>query len=336
MGFEGLGFLGAPLAALYGLGVLARRFSYNRGLRSVFSPSVLTISIGSLEAGGTGKTPVAALVLSLLVASGKKPGLLTRGYRRQSRGLSVRLAGEAADPDRIGDEPAMVVDQGLDVPVAACSRREIGAQALIAVGCDALVLDDGFAHRALARQLDVVVLRGEQPFGNGHLLPWGTLREPATSLRRAHVVWLHYGANACLERPSWWDRTCPQAAWIVSEAKDGPVHTPAGVEVSLAGERVVAAAGIARPESFWASLRRQNADVCAFLALGDHHRYTRDDVAKIEKIMTCRHASALVVTAKDAVKLKRLWQAGPLLVAETEVQLRLGKDQLVALFRAES
>jgi len=328
MGFDGLGILAAPLAAAYHTGVVLRRWTYDHGLAAVMRPRIRTISIGGLEAGGSGKTPVAGLVLAALVAAGKRPGLLTRGYHRANIDLQVRPAGQRCDPDRIGDEPAMLVEQGLDVPVAACTRRKLGAAALDLLGCQSLVLDDGFAHRQLCRDVDIVVLRGERPFGNGHLLPWGTLREPISSLSRAHVVWLHFATLAETRVPAWWMRHCPRAVRVVSESRLGPVTDLGGREVSLDGCRIVAAAGIARPENFFASLVARRAQLCASLTYRDHHRYGPADVAALEKAMLAHHAEAVVVTAKDAIKLRRLWRQGPVFVAEHAVHVVYGTDDL--------
>ncbi len=314
-----LGPLGAPLAGLYGALVLARRAAYDRGwLRTVPSP-LYTISVGGLEAGGSGKTPVTGLLLGALAASGRAVGLLTRGYGRTSRGLVLRSPGEPAAPEMVGDEPAMLVSAGPDVPVAACAARVEGARALARIGCDCAVLDDAFSHRAIARDVDLVVLRGEAPLGNGHLLPWGSLREPASSLARADVVWLHFRGRAA-PAPSWLDAPVV----VVSESVPGPLRDAHSGEVVEPRGPLLAAAGIARPSDLVVSLRALGAEVARLVSFRDHHRFDAADVDRL--VRAGRAHGAVVVTAKDAVKIAPLWRPAqpPLWVLEQRVAIRRG------------
>ncbi len=333
-----LGPLAAPLASLYGAGVLLRRFAYDRGLVAVSLPPVFTVSVGGLEAGGSGKTPVAGLLLAALERAGRKPGLLTRGYGRKSSGLVYRAPGELVDPASIGDEPAMLVDAGLDVPVVACARRAEGAGRLVEVGCTSLVLDDAFAHRAQGRDLDIVVLRAEEPFGNGHLLPWGSLREPPSSLRRAHVVWLHHrtGVSIMGPHPGTVQRFSPEATRVSSEAVAHGPFDAGGEAVDMTGARVVAAAGIARPADFFRSVEAGGGDVACRMSFSDHHDYTAADVATIARAAERSKADAVVVTPKDAVKLRPLWSGVPLWVLGTRVIVRRGVRDLAARLGVEA
>ncbi len=327
------GWWGAPLSAPYAAAVLARRWAFDRGLLVSFVPACFTVAVGGLEAGGSGKTPIAGLLLAAFVAAGRRPGLLTRGYGRQSAGLVVRERGEAAQPSVLGDEPSMLVHSGLDVPVAACASRTVGAQALALRGCDVLVLDDGFAHRRLSRNVNVVVLRGERPLGNGHLLPWGTLREPPSSLRRAHVVWLHYRAGVVGPRPEWLARYAPEAKLVSSVQQPAAARDGQGREVALDGTRVVAAAGIADPAGFGRTLLGMGALVTELVPLRDHHVFTPADVARLAALVAARGAAALVVTAKDAVKLAPMWQGPPLWVVDARVLLTEGAAALASVLR---
>lgn len=324
---------GLGLAPLYAAAVVTRRWAYDSGLLASHHGGLPTVSVGGLEAGGSGKTPIAAWVLRSLLALGRRPGLLTRGYGREERGLVVRRRGEKVDPARLGDEPSMLVEMGLDVPVAACARRIDGARALADGDTDVLVLDDGFAHRALARDLDLVVLRGEQPLGNGRLLPAGTLREPVTSLRRAHVVWLHFRGPARPEASEWCARHAPDAVCVVSQ--DGPPRAvdEAGHGHELGGRRLVAAAGTARPEGFFRTLGAAGADVVARRGFRDHHVFREADVAALAQLADREGATAVAVTAKDAVKLRRLWQGAPLWTVIVDTHVLVGEAQVQELLR---
>lgn len=326
-----LGPLASPLAGLFGLGVLLRRAAYDRRWLDAAPAPVFTVAVGGLEVGGTGKTPVTELLLGALVSAGKKPALLSRGYGRQTRGLLLRRPGEPMPPGRFGDEPAMIVGGGLDVPVAVSERRPLGMQALAAQGVDCVVMDDAFSHRPQARHLDVVVLCGEAPFGNGHLMPWGSLREPASSLRRASVVWLHFRGAAVLDEPAWWRRYCPKALRVVSEATPSPAASVSGARTELAGRRVLVAAGIARPAEFFAVIEGMGATLVARKALSDHARYDAAVVGELDRLGTASGAELVVVTPKDAVKLRPVWRGAPLVVVGTRPTIRFGGAELARL-----
>jgi tetraacyldisaccharide 4'-kinase len=326
-----LGPIAAPLAGLYAAVVLARRAAYDRGWLPIARAPLSTVSVGGLEAGGSGKTPVAGFLLAALGAAGRSVGLLTRGYGRRTRGLVLRAAGEAPEPAAIGDEPAMLVAAGLDLPVAACAERIEGAHALRAAGCDCAVLDDAFSHRALARDLDIVVLRGEAPLGMGRMLPWGTLREPASSLRRADVVWLHF-RGAAREPPAWLAEVCPTAQVVISEASAGPVvEAHGGAPLDIRGRRLLVAAGIARPTDVAESVAMLGGQTVDLVPFPDHHPYSSGDAVLLAGAAERCGAEAVVVTAKDAVKLRGRWrQSVPLWVVGQRVVLRSGGRELAS------
>lgn len=345
----GIGLWGAPIAWLFGLAVAARRFAYDRGLMKIEQPGLFTVSVGGLEAGGSGKTPVTGWLLERLVAAGERPALLSRGYGRVSRGLVLRAPGELADPAQVGDEPAMLVASGLDVPLGICARRIDAARAVRACAPTLLVLDDAFSHRVMARDLDVVVLRGEAPLGAGRLLPAGTLREPPSSLRRAHVVWRHFRgrpqSEALPELPAALRRYAVHALQVTSV--DGPLRleerapatrtgaTPSRVVAAPAGRRVVAACGIARPRPFLERLRAAGLELAAVHVFADHEAYGSSHVDVLSRSLERAGADALVVTAKDAVKLAPIWRGpAPLWVASGELLVCEGEAQLLARLRA--
>ena len=325
----GWGPLAAPLALLYGAGTGLRGALYGGGWLPCGESGVPTISVGGIEVGGSGKTPVAEWVLRTLMEGGRRPGLLTRGYGRSTRGLVVRRRGEPALAEAIGDEPAMVVAEGLDVPVAAAARRLEGARALVGnEQCDTLVLDDGFAHRALKRDLDIVVLRGELPLGSGHLLPWGSLREPRSGLRRAGVLWFHHKGEGEPGVPAWVETEFPETPVVVSRARPTAPRDLAGGSVPLQGERALVVTGIAHPEPFEASVRRAGAEVMGRKFFRDHHAFDPADVEELLTLQRAEGASHVVVTPKDAIKLRRLWPDDSLTVLGTEVEVLEGEALL--------
>jgi tetraacyldisaccharide 4'-kinase len=313
-----------PLSWLFAMGAYVRGWAYDRSWLPSTRPLVPTISIGGLEAGGSGKTPVTAKILQILLDKQRNPGLLTRGYGRPTRKLAIRAPGTIASAALHGDEPAMLIASGLDIPVGVFAKRSVTAQILVEqFACDTLVLDDGFSHRRLQRDLEIVVLRGEQPFGNGHFLPRGTLRELPASLKRAHIVWLHFRKQPPLEVSDWLGQYCPQATIVVSIAQPTPIYDQHDQLVQPNNQRVVVAAGIAQPRDLFDSLPSLN--VIERIAFPDHHRYTAYDVTQL----TSQSPDAVVVTPKDAIKLKRLWRTEvPLWIQGTEVQILQGEASL--------
>ncbi|HSI03419.1 MAG TPA: tetraacyldisaccharide 4'-kinase [Myxococcota bacterium] len=321
--------MAAPLSWVFAAAAHTRRFAYDSGVLPSRDAGVLTVSVGGLEAGGSGKTPVAGWVLDACRELGMRPGLLTRGYGRSTRGL-VMEEGAVADPWRVGDEPAMLARER-GVPVAASEHRYPGAVALRERGCDVVVLDDGFSHRALKRDLDIVVLRGEAPLGNGYLLPAGTLRESAAGLQRAHVVWAHSRTGGRDEELL--ARLAGEALLVLSQ--DGPLTVTAqdGTPVDIAHKVVVAACGIARPLAFADTLERSDAELIDLVGFPDHVRYTPKDMGELARRVADTKAQALVVTAKDAVKLEGLGLTVPVWVARVGLEVTRGAAELRELLR---
>ena len=181
-----------PLAGIFRVGVALRHVAYTMGWLKTQHLSRPVVSVGNLTVGGTGKTPLVASIAGILLRHGLKPSILTRGYGRENeQDLIVIEPGTARPPEarEIGDEPALLARMLPDVPIVLCADRFRGGQA--AEECfqvDAHILDDGFQHLALARDLDLVALDATQPISNWRLLPAGRQREPLSALRRAQIV----------------------------------------------------------------------------------------------------------------------------------------------------
>jgi tetraacyldisaccharide 4'-kinase len=274
------------------------------------------LSVGNLAAGGTGKTPLVARVAGRLMAMGRRVAILTRGYGRSRRGLAVLGPGETeAEWRRIGDEPALLHRILPAMPMVIAADRVAGAQeAIRRFQADTLILDDGFQHRWLARDLDVVLLDALRPWGNGHLLPRGLLREPPAALARAHLVLLTSGAPADWEavaaRVALWARGVPVAGavrvpkgWYSLGGGDSEGHVP---PEGLAGARAVAFAGIAQPERFREMAGRLGLEIAAFLPFPDHHPYMPSDLVAIAAAARQHRADLAVTTEKDAIRLAGL------------------------------
>ncbi len=281
-----------PVAALFGaLGAL-RRSLFRAGLLRSQRLPVPVIVVGNVVAGGAGKTPVVAAVVERLQALGLRPGIVSRGYGR--RGEDCREVLSASSPAESGDEPLLLARR-CGVPVFVAPRRADAGRALLArhPGTQVLVSDDGLQHLALARDLEVCVF-DERGTGNGWLLPAGPLREPWP--RPADLV-LHPAGTAVALPPG--GQAFPLARRLADHAvqADGTRRPLA----AFAGEPVLALAGIARPEAFFAMLRAAGVQPQRTLALADHHDF---DAAPPE----LPPGWAVLCTEKDAVKL---WRTHP-------------------------
>ena len=270
----------APVGALYGLGGALRMWR-----TTPHHAGVPVLCVGNLVAGGAGKTPVAVSILQALRARGVAAHALTRGHGGAERGpLAVDPARHGAAD--VGDEALLLAGHA---PTWVARDRAAGALAAVAAGARAVVMDDGFQNPALAKDLSLLVVDGATGFGNGRLVPAGPLREPvARGLARADAVVVMGEDRAGVAA-----RVAPRPVLRARvEAEDG----------SLAGRRVLAFAGIGRPEKFFATLRALGAEVAEAHAFADHHPYREDEVRRLLD-RAAALAAEPVTTAKDAFRL---------------------------------
>jgi tetraacyldisaccharide 4'-kinase len=293
-----------PLSTLYGAVVGSRNALYDhRWLR----PRALqggVISIGNLSAGGSGKTPFVILLGELLKARGIRYDVLSRGYGRKTRG--VFLVEPGGLPRDFGDEPLLIARR-LQVPVVVGGDRyEAGHFAEVRFGPQIHLLDDGFQHRGLARDFDIVLVTPED--GRDSLLPRGRLREPARALRRADGVVLASGASA---------ESFPLAGKIVWRVRRG-IETR---NLTVPPQPIVFC-GIARPRNFLLQLRAAGIDPTAEAFFRDHHAYTEKDIRDLLELRQRSGAGGFVTTEKDAVNLGGYLDAlAPLAVIPVKMEL---------------
>ena len=291
-----------PLAAIYGAVVRTRNALYDRGVLRPRRLQGAVISVGNLSAGGSGKTPFVILLGELLKARGIKFDVLSRGYGRKSSG--VRLVDPAGLPHEFGDEPLLIARK-LQVPVIVGEDRyEAGRFAESRFGSQLHVLDDGFQHRALLRDFDIVLLTPQD--AGDHLLPLGRLREPLHALRRADAVVLASGAAA---------ESFPIEGKLIWRVRRGivPLNVP---------PRPVVFCGIARPQNFVLQLRKANIEPVAEAFYRDHHSYNEKDVRELLELKQRSEAGGFVTTEKDAVNLGGYVSAlAPLSVVPVKMEL---------------
>jgi tetraacyldisaccharide 4'-kinase len=312
----------APLelaGLVYGAFAACHRWLYARGWRRRRRLACRVLSLGSPTVGGSGKTPLAAWIAAGLRRRGHtvvrasrgygRPSRASRGYGRRSReGVVVVSDGRHvwSPASAAGDEPLLLAAHAPGVPVlVGRDRGLVGLRAIAAFGAEILVLDDGFHHHRLARDLEVVLLDGRFGLGNGRVLPRGPLREPARALRVAQAIGVIDGP---LPDP---DEARIQAlapgAFRFSARRRPNRLVPLGGGAALppgalSRERIGLLAGLARPDGFRRTLEELGARIEIERVFGDHHRYRPRDVADL-----ARHATVWVTTEKDAVKIPRAW-----------------------------
>lgn len=310
----------APLAAGFKLGVALRRAAYRHGWFKAHRLNRPVISVGNLTTGGTGKTPMVRYIAELLLKRGWKPSVLTRGYGRSS-GPDIVILAPASErqpnPREVGDEPALLARALAEVPIVVSSDRYRGGR-LAEERChvDAHILDDGFQHWGLARDIDIVLLDVTQELSDQALLPAGHQREPLSALGRAHIVVLtrtELGDPQPLE--SRVRQLNPKAAIFHASTKlsefvdinNRRVYPPTAFE----GEPVHAFCGIGNPKAFFADLRKWGISLAGETSFSDHviYRHKEHDryVASIllASRLTRSTIAAFVTTEKDAMKLTK-------------------------------
>ena len=276
------------------------------------------ISVGNLSVGGTGKTPVVAAIAQKLIEAGQRPSILSRGYARTEAADGVVVVSDGArihaTIDRAGDEPLMLARQVPRAVVCVSPDRHLaGTLAEHQLGCTVHLLDDGFQHLELARNLDVLVTTiGEIP--NGRMLPMGRLREPIDAAARAHFLVVS-DATAGAASSEAWNLGISQSCGSLRTLGE-PIRLkaytaatgwcPATAGLTREGVKVVAVAGIANPQRFFDDLKGAGWNVVEALVFADHHRFTASDVAAIESKLKAASADVVYTTDKDAVRLEGL------------------------------
>jgi tetraacyldisaccharide 4'-kinase len=291
-----------PLSSVYGLVVRERNRLYDRGKLRARRLRGPVISVGNISTGGSGKTPFVILLGELLKARGIKFDVLSRGYGRQSRGvMQVDPGGSSA---MFGDEPLLIARR-LEIPVILGEDRyRAGLFAEQKFGPLLHLLDDGFQHRRLARDFDVVLVTPED--ARDRLLPTGRLREPLAALQRADAIVLASGAT---------QEAFPLTGKVVWRVRRG--ITPTSVP-----PRPIAFCGIARPQSFMLQLRKAGIEPAAEAVYRDHHAYTEADIRELLALRAKSEAGGFITTEKDAINLGAYFSAlQPMAVIPVKMEL---------------
>lgn len=321
-----------PVGALYTAIVTLRNTLYTRGIFQAHRLPCTVISVGNIVVGGTGKTPTVIAIAQQLQEDGVRIAILLRGYKRQSREkITVVSDGEKrlCSPAESGDEADMMARLLPGIPIIVGRNRYAAGQlAIERFKSDVLILDDGFQHRQLHRDVDIVTVDATRPFGTGQLLPAGTLREPLTALRRADILLLtradielmslsrirgKLGTLApntpileSVHRPTHLYRLKAQSPLAENDAIAEPLSLN-----WLSGKRLLAICGIGNPNAFVATLNQYTPETVNLLEFPDHHAYTEADCQRIQCRLKQMGAAFIVTTQKDEQKLARFLRRLP-------------------------
>ena len=268
------------------------------------------ISVGNLSVGGTGKTPVVASIAQRLIDAGQRPSILSRGYARADApdGVVVVSNGDQilASVERAGDEPMMVARQVPRATVCVSPDRHLaGTLAERQLGCTVHILDDGFQHLELARNLDVLVTTIGEITG-GRVMPMGRLREPMDAAARAHILVVSDATVGAASSEAWTLGIQQSCAALRTLSEPVAVSPTGSLKAASIESRILAVAGIAKPHRFFDGLKATGWNVVETIAFADHHRYTTTDAAAIETKRKAAGADVVLTTDKDAVRLEGL------------------------------
>lgn len=326
-----------PLSWLFGKAVGFRDYGYTQGWFRQEKLPVKVISIGGITVGGAGKTPVVRHLARALADAGERVAILSRGYGRKSKGAVVISDGTdlLLDWEAAGDEPYFLASALPDVAVIVGSNRvEAGHLALQTCQSTVLLLDDGFQHRRLARDIDIVVLDSTYPDGNSQMLPTGPLREPLEAIQRAHAIILTR-VDQCKDISSVRRRIAqmyPDAPTIETSYRPvGLRRLSDDTKMSLdqlQDRPVVTLSGIANPQSFERTVEQSGARIIHTMRYIDHHPFIPSEIYTANQIATENQADWIITSEKDAVRIPKASDRSRLILLEIELQITQGEKHI--------
>jgi tetraacyldisaccharide 4'-kinase len=299
------------LSAIFGAGVTIRNALYDRDVFPVKKLARPVVSIGNISVGGSGKTPLVIALGQLLAERGIAFDVLSRGYGRTS--IEIAIVDPDGSPAQFGDEPLLIARK-LQAPViVGADRYQAGLLAEQKFASKLHLLDDGFQHRRLHRDFDIVLLPEEDQAGS--LLPTGRLREPLSALNRADTVVLFDSQTQPVAAKSVW-------------------HAHRVIELPAAAGRTIAFSGIARPRQFLEGLKSSKLEIAGALTFRDHHRYQQRDIDRLLALRKQTGADGFITTEKDFINLGALSsQVSPLLIAGLRIEIESAQQVVIEMIK---
>ena len=332
-----------PLCWLYRIVIGIRNICFSSGILKQKKLPCTVVSVGNIVVGGTGKTPAVAAIAKLLQNKGLQIAILLKGYKRSNNKEILFVSdGEnhLSSQEDSGDEADMLARILPKIPIVVGNKRySTGQAALKRFDTDVLILDDGFQHRQLARDLDIITIDATQPYGTDALLPIGSLREPKTAIQRADFILLTRTdtvSNQIQSLKKELIRLAPNTPILESIHQPTSLyplsnkdrHSPMSTK-DLTGKRLLAVCGIGNPNAFAATLEKFNPDKVELFAFPDHHIYSDSDIQQIKHQMQQHNAEWIITTQKDEQKLIALTTELPILVLAIELVITDGEKVLL-------
>lgn len=313
-----------PLSWLYASALVLRNLLFDRGVLKSERAGVPVLSVGNMTVGGTGKTPLVEYIVRHLLSMGKRVGVVSRGYKRTSRGVVVVSDGRrvfvgAAEG---GDEPVQIATKFREAIVVVGEKRIEAARRAVTLGAEVLVADDAFQHRQLHRECDIVVVDATRDIGSDAVLPAGRLREPLSGLRRADVVALsHVNAAAVPEAVSdairrYYAKATVTFRYGVRDARRAKDDGRASLDV-IRRMKLFAFSGIGKHEAFVDQLQNNGFGIVGSLGFADHHPFTERDAELLGIYAKALEADGFITTEKDVARLRSV----PALMQQLDAQL---------------
>jgi tetraacyldisaccharide 4'-kinase len=344
LGIRILRMIATVVAWSYDKLTIFRNFLFDLRILKVHKLSCPVISVGNLAVGGTGKTPLVIWLARFLLEEGWRVGVVSRGYKgEETKKVLVVSDGRniLAGSDISGDEPQLLARRLPGIPVLCSTKRALAAEAAVKeFQCEVVILDDGFQHRFVARNLDVVMLDSRYPFGDGSLFPRGILREQTTALTRARVLVLsRFDGSKQAEQShknlvgQWPDKTVVTAAHRATRLFKATTQGELPLS-SVKNKRLAAFAGIGRPDDFFRTIRDLGADLVHTTALPDHHPLTVELLASLVEEASAQKPELWLTTEKDWVRLPSdLPDSMELMILAVEIDLNGDSSLLKAVVR---
>lgn len=305
-----------PVSFGYGLIAETRNFLYKTKILKTYLPDVLTISVGNLTTGGTGKTPITAAIANHLTAKGYKVAILSRGYGSKLNSKVVNIISDGKtifyDAQTGGDEPVWLAENCQGTVVLTSSNRVRIAKYAQDIGCTALILDDGFQHQKLGRHINIAVVDINKQFGNKFILPSGPLRESYRNVKRANKIIIvnknieSLSSENFAEFSNYLNCLNKDADISLCNVKADKIYDIQSGEVlqNLDNKKFLAFSAIGQPQQFYNLLTQSGINLCQTVDFSDHYQYTQNDIENLFETAQRVSADILITTEKDAVKLK--------------------------------
>lgn len=303
IGYNLLSILLFPIALIYGISMKVRRWFYKCGLFKSYRLDHPVVSVGNLTTGGTGKTPFEMYLIELCRELNLKPLILSRGYGSETEQAQVVIGTENKSISNLPDEISMIAARYPDIPIAFGRDRYAAYQkARQSFKFDIVILDDGFQHLKIKRDLDIVILDSVQPYGAGRVIPSGNLREFKSSLKQADIIAHNYKFRKISESAVKHDL---EVNFELAEIVNYQTGQVIGAD-KLTSQPCGLLTAIGDPGSFKRMLDDSGIEIQSEFLYRDHHKFTSDDLAEVQKICIEQNIQSLVCTEKDAVKLAKI------------------------------